>query len=72
VTKNQNTPSAELLPNEIVRLRDGKKFFGFGPTALAEKIKNGEVPTPVKLGLRARGWTDAQIIAWQKNLVAAD
>jgi putative tryptophan/tyrosine transport system substrate-binding protein len=24
VTKNQNTPSAELLPNEIVRLRDGK------------------------------------------------
>ena len=63
---------AVLQPNEIVRLRDGKRYFGFGPTALAEKIKNGEIPKPIKLGLRARGWTGAQIIEWQKKLIATD
>ena len=67
----KDTPSAELLPNEIIRLCDGKKFFGFGPTALAEKIKNGEIPKPIKLGVRARGWTGAQIIEWQKQRMEA-
>jgi len=32
-------------------------------------IKAGEIPAPIKLGARARGWTGAQIIEWQARLI---
>ena len=62
-----------LHPNQIVRLRDGGKYFGFGHTQLHGKIKSGEIPAPVKLSEsgRAKGWLGAQIIAHQQRLLAA-
>ena len=52
----------QLSPNEIVRLKHGKKYFGYGPTVIAEKIKAGEIPEPMRLGGRARGWLGSQIL----------
>lgn len=59
----------ELGPNEIVRKRDGHKYFGYKHTTLDEKIKAGEIPAPIKLGKRAVGWLGSQIIEWQRQLI---
>jgi predicted DNA-binding transcriptional regulator AlpA len=67
--KQQKTEVTALSPNEVVRLKHGKKYFGYGPTVLAEKIRAGEIPEPVRLGDRARGWLGSQIIEWQRRLV---
>jgi predicted DNA-binding transcriptional regulator AlpA len=65
--------SKELHPNQIVRLNEGKKYFGYGPSQLPEKIKNGEVPAPIPLSPsgRAKGWVGSQIIEHQARLLAA-
>ncbi|WP_152977498.1 hypothetical protein [Bradyrhizobium pachyrhizi] len=49
------------------RVADGHRFFGYRATALAGKIANGEIPSPVSLSDtgRARGWFGRAIIEWQ-------
>ena len=61
--------TAELLPNQIVRKKDGSKFFGYRPTTLQSKIDAGEIPAPIKLGDRAVGWLGSQILEWQEQLL---
>ena len=63
----------ELNPNQIVRVSDGTKYFGYKHTHLAEKIKSGEIPAPIKLseGGRAVGWLGEQILQWQAARIAA-
>jgi len=70
--KKSADASVGLSPNQIVRQKDGHKFFGFGPTTLAAKIANGEIPAPVRLGVRARGWLGSQIIEWQQARLCDD
>jgi predicted DNA-binding transcriptional regulator AlpA len=67
-----DSPAAELDPWQIVRFRDGKKWFGYGPTQLEEKIKSGEVPKPMRLSDsgRALGWLGKQIIEHHRKLEA--
>jgi predicted DNA-binding transcriptional regulator AlpA len=62
----------EIHPNEIVRLKDGPRYFGFSPTQIDVKIKTGEIPPPMALSAtgRARGWTGAQILEHQARLMA--
>jgi hypothetical protein len=61
--------SKELSPNEIVRWRDGPKFFGFKLTQQQEKIASGEIPPPIALSDsgRAKGWLGQQIIEHQQS-----
>ena len=63
----------ELDPNQIVRFREGRKYFGYAHSQLDEKIKNGEIPAPISLSDtgRAKGWTGRQIIKWQAEREAA-
>jgi predicted DNA-binding transcriptional regulator AlpA len=67
-----DTPVAELHPNQIIRKREARKYFGFGPTQLDEKIKSGEVPKPMRLSDsgRALGWLGKQIIEHHRKLEA--
>jgi hypothetical protein len=63
-----------LHPLEIVRERDGPKYFGYRLTQLKELVNAGEIPAPMLLGpppSRARGWTGEQIIAYHRDLAAA-
>jgi predicted DNA-binding transcriptional regulator AlpA len=62
----------KLSPNQIIRKRDGEKYFGYRHTQLDEKIKSGAIPEPIKLGPRARGWLGSQILEWQARLIAQD
>jgi hypothetical protein len=62
-----------LHPDQIVRYGEGRKWFGLGPTQLAEKIEKGEVPRPFPLSDtgHAKGWTGRQIIEHHRRLQAA-
>jgi predicted DNA-binding transcriptional regulator AlpA len=59
----KNATYRELDPNEIFRLDEGTRLFGLKPSQIAEKIKSGELPKPLKLteSGRAKGWTGEQI-----------
>jgi predicted DNA-binding transcriptional regulator AlpA len=59
-----------IHPNEVIRLKDGPTYFGFGPTQIDAKIKTGEIPPPLSLSAsgRARGWLGSQIIEHQAKL----
>jgi predicted DNA-binding transcriptional regulator AlpA len=61
----------KLSPNQIIRKRDGEKYFGYKHTQLDAKIKAGEIPAPIKIGTRACGWLGSQIIEWQRQLIEA-
>jgi hypothetical protein len=63
----------ELRPHHIVRYHEGAKYFGYGDTALAAKIKSGQIPEPKYLSDdgRSRAWTGDQIIQWRLDLDAA-
>jgi predicted DNA-binding transcriptional regulator AlpA len=61
----------ELGPNQIVRKVDGHKYFGYKSTQIDEQIKNGTIPKPHKLGLRAVGWFGWQILEWQRQRAEA-
>jgi predicted DNA-binding transcriptional regulator AlpA len=65
-------PEAALAPDQIVRWREGKKYFGYGHTQLVEKIAAGEIPAPLNLSDtgRAKGWLGSDIIAHQQRLLA--
>lgn len=72
-------PRELLDPNKIFRERDGPDLFGFSPSVMREKIKDGIIPKPKLLApppSRARGWygyvinehrekVDAEQEAWE-------
>ena len=66
-------PTPPLYPDLLYRINDARKYFGYRPTQLAERIKSGDVPAPVRLSSsgRAAGWFGRQIIAWQAERIAA-
>jgi predicted DNA-binding transcriptional regulator AlpA len=63
----------ELHPNQIVRKREGAKYFGYKRSQLDEKIKSGEIPPtfPLSKSGRAQAWTGRQIIEYQRARLAA-
>jgi predicted DNA-binding transcriptional regulator AlpA len=62
----------QIHPNEIVRLKDAYRYFGYTETQLAEKVRAGEIPPPMSLSAtgRAKGWLGSQIIEYQARLMA--
>ena len=52
-----------LDPDEIVRWKNGPKYFGLRPSQLNENIKKGLIPPPFPLveGGRGKGWTGRMI-----------
>jgi predicted DNA-binding transcriptional regulator AlpA len=63
----------DLDPNQIVRLSQGPKYFGYKHTQQDEKIKDGTLPPPFPLSEngRARGWLGRQIIEHHRRRLAA-
>jgi predicted DNA-binding transcriptional regulator AlpA len=55
---------SEIDPHEIIRRKDGQKYFGFSDNMIDTKIKTGEIPAPMALSAngRAKGWLGSQII----------
>ena len=58
---------APIYPDQFYPLCEGYKYFGYMPTQLALRIKQGLVPKPIPYidGGRIKGWYGRTIIAWQ-------
>jgi prophage regulatory protein len=59
--------------HRIIRLRDLSDFVGLKRTQIDALIIRGEFPRPIKLNDngRAKGWLEAELIAWQQARIAA-
>lgn len=62
-----------LHPDEVVRVKHGKKYFGLGHTAQADAIKAGKIPKPFSIveGGRAKGWLGKQILEHHRRRQAS-
>jgi predicted DNA-binding transcriptional regulator AlpA len=68
-TKESTVPQ-RLADDQVVRLKDGPKFFGVGRSKLAEMIQKGAIPKPLRFGPRCVGWLGAQIHQYQNQLMS--
>jgi prophage regulatory protein len=59
--------------NRLYRLRDLPQFVGLRKTQIADLVRSGEFPKPVRLtdGGRAVAWLETDLIEWQTSRVAA-
>lgn len=55
----------------IIRLPDVMARTGLSRSSVFLKVKTGEMPPPIKLGVRATGWVAEEIDNWIKQRVAA-
>lgn len=62
-----NTPR-QLGDDEVVRLKDGPKYFGVGKSRLAEMVAKGIVPKPIHFSERCVGWLGSAIHEYQRSL----
>ena len=55
----------------IIRLPDVMARTGLSRSSVFLKVKNGDMPPPIKLGVRATGWVAEEVDNWIKERVAA-
>jgi len=67
MTANQTASTA----NRILRIRQVLEVTGLRRTSLYKKLNANEFPKPVKLGVRAVGWREADVHAWMDNLATS-
>jgi predicted DNA-binding transcriptional regulator AlpA len=65
--KKTTEPQLGLGPNDVVRKKDGYRFFGLKSTGIDDAIAKGRIPKPVKLSPRCVVWMGSQIIEWQRQ-----
>jgi hypothetical protein len=63
----EKPPLPPLSPDEIVRWIDGPRYFGVQHTNMQMFIRLGEIPEPMVLCGRARGWLGSTILEWQRK-----
>src|SRR5437588_10448406 len=63
----EKPPLPPLSPHEIVRWVDGPRYFGVQHTNMQMFIRLGQIPAPMVLCGRARGWLGQTIIDWQQE-----
>ncbi|KVW93330.1 helix-turn-helix transcriptional regulator [Thiobacillus denitrificans] len=55
----------------IIRLPDVMARTGLSRSSVFLKVKTGDMPPPIKLGVRATGWVAEEVDNWIKQRVAA-
>lgn len=58
-------------PARILKIREVVHASGLSRAAVYRAAKAGTFPTPVKIGLRASGWVEAEVAAWVQNRIEA-
>jgi prophage regulatory protein len=48
----------------FLRLTEVKHQVGLGRSAIYQKVKSGDFPSPVNLGARAVAWCSDEVAAW--------
>jgi len=58
-----------LSVNRILRIRQVLEMTGLRRTALYEKMHANQFPKSVKLGVRAVGWREGDVLSWMESLM---
>lgn len=68
-TKNEDgVTMKDEATDVILRLPEVLKRTGLARTTIYRKAGDGSFPPPKKLGGRAAGWYESDIVAWMKGL----
>lgn len=59
-----------MAQTRILRRKQVEACTGFPRSTLYLKIARGEFPKPIKIGARAVGWIEADVIAWIESRIA--
>jgi prophage regulatory protein len=54
----------------VIKLRSVMKQTSLSRTSIYRRIKEGQFPKQIKLGIRAVGWDEGEVDAWVKNQMA--
>jgi prophage regulatory protein len=59
-------------PQKVIRQADLHLYVGLRRTQVAELIKEGQFPRPIKLSDTGRGkaWLESEILEWQERRIA--
>jgi len=57
-----------MMPVKILRRRDVEEQIGLGCSTICALMSEGKFPKPIKIGRRAVGWLESDIIDWIENL----
>ncbi len=57
--KNHDVQTYRLL-----RIQEALSLTSLRRTAFLEKVRNGEIPAPVRLSAQAVAWRESDLIAW--------
>lgn len=55
----------------ILRRDAVERLTGLPRSTLYAKVATGEFPKPIKLGVRAVGWLEQDIVSWQQARIEA-
>lgn len=58
------------MVNTVLRRADVERATGLPRSTIYEMMARGTFPKPIKLGTRAVGWLETEILAWQRARVA--
>ena len=53
-----------MTNNKLYRLPQVREITGLGRSTIYAKIKTGEFPAPVNLGIRAVAWRAVDVAGW--------
>lgn len=56
-----------MQTNRAIRIDEVCKLTGLGRTTIWRAVKEGRFPKPIKLGERAVGWLESDIVAWLES-----
>lgn len=60
------------MPDRIMRRPDVERVTGLGRSTIYDWMARGSFPQPVKLGVRAVGWRESDVLAWLESRTPRD
>ena len=55
--------------NRLIRRNEVERITGLKRSSIYLKIKEGDFPKPIKLGMRAVAWLEADVMQWIESKV---
>lgn len=56
---------------QFIRLPEVMQMTGYGRSSVLNRVKDGTMPQPIKLGPRATAWIKSEVQAWVDQRIAA-
>ena len=58
--------------DRLLRLLEVKTLTGYSRSSIYRKMQDGSFPRPLKMGARAVGWQESEIVTWRAACPRAD